>query len=551
MALEQRYRWCGDLHDDLGARPGRGLDARALHAGLGTALLPARGRIRRALPDYRRRAARGSWAHVAHRPLPSVHRHLPANCPGRHSMVAGGMAGCPAAVAGARHAGSGAVVVPLGADAGALRTASGGYPNRGADEAGLTPAALWRLLAGGSLLRPGRSRSSPALPAPGRHRRRLRAGLLLTLLAQAALFAALVVAGPIVGRVPDDLLPAVRFIAPMQLTLAVAAGAAASAWTLTLRQFLPRGRVWAAGAMVPAIALWVLLGVTTARHVGTRFSLFFDRASVGDEVREMASMVSTLPEGRLVAAERWGISHHDHWWYYLPAVDGGKPVLRGYGGAALQWSASYRYLYRHADFDPRRHARLYNVRWLLARKGYLPQELAAPVRAETATHVLLELDGGGWIDPIQLVAWAPTSKVQREARIRRWLNGPAPPAPALACLWQRGGPSAGGPRGRCAACTVSLRRHRRGRGRTVGTFLLKVTYHPGWRVRIDGQPAELLRVSPDMMAVQVGSGRHRLAFAFRRPWWSFALLAGSLLSLWLLVQHERCRAVIAGGGVRL
>jgi uncharacterized membrane protein YfhO len=63
------------------------------------------------------------------------------------------------------------------------------------------------------------------------------------------------------------------------------------------------------------------------------------------------------------------------------------------------------------------------------------------------------------------------------------------------------------------------------------TFVLKVTHHPGWSVRLDGESRSVRRVSPDFLAVDVPQGRHRIEFVFRRPLWSWLLAAGSLAAL--------------------
>jgi Bacterial membrane protein YfhO len=45
--------------------------------------------------------------------------------------------------------------------------------------------------------------------------------------------------------------------------------------------------------------------------------------------------------------------------------------------------------------------------------------------------------------------------------------------------------------------------------------VLKETYHPGWRVEVDGRAAPALQVTPGFVAAEVGPGRHRVAFRYR------------------------------------
>jgi hypothetical protein len=62
------------------------------------------------------------------------------------------------------------------------------------------------------------------------------------------------------------------------------------------------------------------------------------------------------------------------------------------------------------------------------------------------------------------------------------------------------------------------------------TFLLSVTYHPGWVVTIDGAPGTVRLVTPYMLAVDVPPGVHRVEFRFRRAWWTWALLGVPVLA---------------------
>ena len=50
--------------------------------------------------------------------------------------------------------------------------------------------------------------------------------------------------------------------------------------------------------------------------------------------------------------------------------------------------------------------------------------------------------------------------------------------------------------------------------RTPGLVVLADVYYPGWRLTIDGQPAEIVRVNRMMRGAVVGAGRHQLVYTY-------------------------------------
>jgi hypothetical protein len=64
---------------------------------------------------------------------------------------------------------------------------------------------------------------------------------------------------------------------------------------------------------------------------------------------------------------------------------------------------------------------------------------------------------------------------------------------------------------------------------STGTSLLVLSEndYPGWRVYIDGQPADVVRVNYALRGVLVPSGEHRVSFVYR-PW---SVMGGLLVSL--------------------
>jgi len=430
----------------------------------------------------------------------------------------------------------------------------GGFPNRGTDEAGLPPRTLLRLVVDGDLLDAGRLPVLTALLAASVALViRRRAGVALPLLAQGLVFGALIVSGPLAGKTEDDLIPAIRFLAPMQLALAAAAGVGgarlltelASAWSRR-RPASGRALRWAA----PAVAIGAsLLAAHALRDQVDRHLRPFrlHRAWTGEAFDDLHAVMTRLPRGRVAAAARHGISHRDHWWYYLPAVYGGHTVVRAYGAGALQSSTSYRYLFRNDDLIVAQHARLYDLRYVIAQVPKAPP--GGFLFARAGWYGVYLVDGGGLVEPAQIRERLGRHQARDEA-VRAWLAGEGPRT--LSLLAVSGEPRADG-------AGAEVRAIRRAPSRIeidvvvdgdgpAASFLVKESFHPRWRARIDGAATPVLRVAPSLMAVQAGPGRHTIVLEFRRPWWTWWLLIATLGTLVAIAVAERRRMTTCVAG---
>lgn len=67
--------------------------------------------------------------------------------------------------------------------------------------------------------------------------------------------------------------------------------------------------------------------------------------------------------------------------------------------------------------------------------------------------------------------------------------------------------------------------------REAATLVLKVTYHPNWRVTIDGRPVPTFMVSPSFIALDVPAGAHEVRAEYRSPRYKTALLLLGACSL--------------------
>ena len=65
----------------------------------------------------------------------------------------------------------------------------------------------------------------------------------------------------------------------------------------------------------------------------------------------------------------------------------------------------------------------------------------------------------------------------------------------------------------------------------AGVLVLSENYFPGWRVYVDGQPAELLRVNYNLRGVMLPSGEHAVSFVYR----PLSVLIGVVVSLLTLI----------------
>ena len=62
-------------------------------------------------------------------------------------------------------------------------------------------------------------------------------------------------------------------------------------------------------------------------------------------------------------------------------------------------------------------------------------------------------------------------------------------------------------------------------------LLLKVTYHPYWKAKLDGKDTEVYMVSPSFMAIKVPFGNHHIEFTYSASAFKTTLIYLSTISL--------------------
>src|SRR3989441_913193 len=277
----------------------------------------------------------------------------------------------------------------------------GGFPTRLPSESGLAPKTFLTLLLAGKLLDNGRLPVLTALLVPAAVVAvRQGSASLVRLGLHGALFGLLITIGPAFGKAPDDLLPAIRFLAPMQLSLALLAGAGA---VLAAQSILLRGsrvrRALAGARAASAVGVFVYLVATAAQYSAERVrtithSPFFHR----DDLERMMGALATRPPGRVLTGSALGTG--SHWWMYLPTAYLGYPGVRAYGGAALQSSpnfASLRALAIGSDV-----ASLFGVRYVIARSDRLFRAPAGRFVSASGRYVLREIAGASLFAPVRV-----------------------------------------------------------------------------------------------------------------------------------------------------
>jgi hypothetical protein len=75
---------------------------------------------------------------------------------------------------------------------------------------------------------------------------------------------------------------------------------------------------------------------------------------------------------------------------------------------------------------------------------------------------------------------------------------------------------------------------------TAGTLVFAQTYHPNWRVLIDGVAADTFMVSPSALAVSLPPGTHTVVAEYRStPIKTPLLFLGALTLVALLIARRR------------
>jgi len=194
-------------------------------------------------------------------------------------------------------------------------------------------------------------------------------------------------------------------------------------------------------------------------------------------------------------------------------------------------------LWHFDDRDPA-HYNLFNVRYLIAPRRLPAASFLRPIK-ETSRYTLYRAETDGYADFVSVSAWrVPVSQSALFFQNRDWLQSGEPAAGrfirydyppkrgANAAVAQPvSGPSCAGEKIR-EEIVLPGRFELRSECSTASTVVLKTTYHPNWRVAVDGREVETFMISPSFIGFELPAGAHRVQADYR---------AGVLKTILLLV----------------
>ena len=353
-------------------------------------------------------------------------------------------------------------------------------------------------------------------------------------------------------KTADDLFPAVRVLGPLQFSLTMVIGAACVAGVVAgVRALEPVRPAWVAQLCQAALAF--LVGLALIATVPHAAGLHHERVRVADDYerihrRELDPLLAAMRKagpGRFqnrgaTTAKAPGVENH--WFIILPHVYAGRDQLVTYGAAGLQSSTNFVYLW--STPNPIRSAWIYDAPLVLTNHERGPG-IGGTLLASTEHFELRELPSPGLVSPAQVVgALPPGTRKQLRAAVLRWQATDQPMHHQL-LAWPGSGGAGPPPDGD----VVEVKRGRsritfRVDVRATTTYLVREGWHPRWVATVDGEPARIRRVTPDMMALDLEPGEHTVVLRFERPLWQWLLWLGvplAMLTGWLVERLLRRR----------
>lgn len=403
----------------------------------------------------------------------------------------------------------------------------GGFPRRVADEVGPGFGGLWSWLSAGNILDAARAPIVTALLPlallAGRGR------MLPWLWGAAIPYVLLLGLGPHLVTA-DDLLPGVRFLGPLQIVLALVA--AAGAWTLgaALWRRAERSRhpLWGQTVLAAiGAAATVVVVITGVRLQSGRVHTGADLTWVHrDEVLTVARALAA--EGK--AGRKQGRSGTENQWAnLLPYTYGRTSALLQMGGAGLQSSPNYVFLWEEKDIT--RTAWIFDGPYVMFARANAAKIPDGETVVETPSLAVRRLPSPGLVSPVTIVGTLPPGRFAARAAALEWMRGPGPMNDELR-QYAGGPPLPAAPATPTDAPTLRITRQASpGDAPDIiaevapaapTTYVIRESWHPRWKVFVDGVQAPIRRVTPDFMAVDVPAGPHTITARFDRPWWAWA-----------------------------
>ena len=285
------------------------------------------------------------------------------------------------------------------------------------------------------------------------------------------------------------------------------------------------------------------------------------------------SAIAARPPGRTSAGRRnnWGKSLRLGDLYFFDLLTFNRIVaISPYESFSLNADL----IWHFEDQNPA-HYNLFNVRYVVA-----PSDLAMPAFLrrikETSQYILYEAETSGYA---QFVAVNRIDRIGSQStlfsRNRSWMEGADPAAGRFVRYDYPAGSAGSGSVAEGAASGAPDRARCLGSGKIneervlpgrfdlwvecpeASTLVLKVTYHPNWRIAIDGREVRSFMVSPSFIGLDVPAGAHQIRAEYRSPVYKTALLLlgacvllGTVLLRRRFAQLEAILAPSAQDGAR-
>jgi hypothetical protein len=280
------------------------------------------------------------------------------------------------------------------------------------------------------------------------------------------------------------------------------------------------------------------------------------RALEGDgDARTILAALRTLPPGRTHAGLRanWGNAFRvaDVPFYALLMFHRVVAVSPPFQSLSLNAD----FVWHFDDHNPAHYA-LFDVKYLVAPRGWPAPAFVQPIR-ETARYLLYEAPTSGYTQFAAVTERAaPPSQAELFRRNLTWFQSGEPAAgrfirhdfpPGRRAERERTAAAGSGPdtQTRCPAGRTTEERVRPGQVAVVAecpapsTLVFKFSYHPNWRVTVDGVEAPSFMVSPSFIGVSLPAGRHEVRAEYRPAPYRMALLILGVTTLVTVIGGRR------------
>lgn len=368
---------------------------------------------------------------------------------------------------------------------------------------------------------------------------------------------------PTLGRLADLLpmhegLQFVRFIAGVHLAAILLIGLGGEWVWHRLAPLTARQRAVSAGLlllvlMAPALReRWEYYVLNTQWMNRTKQALDTDQ-----DARTILAALAGLPPGRTYAGlpNNWGREMQLGDLHFYDLLTFHRIVATSPQHASFSLNADL--VWGFDDRNPA-HYNLFNLKYVVAPNGLAMPPFLRRIR-ETSRYVLYQAETSGYAKFVTITSLkGVSSQSSLFSENRSWLASAEPGAGRFIRYDYPSG-SDGSERSATGGCpgggAISEERVLPGQVDLrvecpeASALVLKVTYHPNWRVAIDGQQQRPFMVSPSFLGVDVPAGIHQVRAEYRSPWWKTALLllgvCALIVTIWFRHRFARLDALFS------